>query len=221
MAQYVWGIGYLFLVERLPPDHELQLLLINTIRKVCLLLFFFLLHARGQSTEKLNAITRIYRRANLQIYCSHCIRLLNYLFTISHRPSPHCSSPNPFSVTPRTFILLSHSLSNLTEILHGLLFTVALFARAAIRQRTYQALVALHLSSSTFPRTPPQLYSQAQQSIPVPLAFPLLMSKVVKAVCRETDGSCLCVLFKLLKRLIHVSRVLPLSLSLFNKSVQY
>lgn len=40
MAQYVWDIGYLFLVERLPPDHELQLLLINTIRKVCLLLFF-------------------------------------------------------------------------------------------------------------------------------------------------------------------------------------
>lgn len=36
---YSWlnafGAGYLFLVERLPPDHELQLLLINTIRKVC------------------------------------------------------------------------------------------------------------------------------------------------------------------------------------------
>lgn len=80
-------------------------------------------------------------------------------------------------------------------------------SRAAIRQRTYQALVALHLSPPTFPRTPPQLYSQAQQSVTVPLAFPLSMSKVVKAVCRERDGSCLCVLFKLLRRLIHVSPV--------------
>lgn len=33
------------------------------------------------------------------------------------------------------------------------------------------------------------------------------MSKVVKAVCKEKDSSCLCVLFKLLGRLIHVSGV--------------
>ncbi|KJD99639.1 hypothetical protein I311_06774 [Cryptococcus gattii NT-10] len=144
-------IGYLFLVERLPPDHELQLLLINTIRK--------------------------------DLSSSQPANILLALHTIIKLPF-HDLAP---AVTP---LLISKPLLRHTS--------------AAIRQRTYQALVALHLSpTSTFPRTPPQLYSQAQQSIPNPLVFPLSMSKVVKAVCREKDGSCLCVLFKLLNKLIH------------------
>nr|KIR84226.1 hypothetical protein I308_05641 [Cryptococcus tetragattii IND107] len=143
-------IGYLFLVERLPPNHELQLLLINTIRKDL---------SSGQPANILLAL--------------HTIVKLPF----------HDLAP---AVTP---LLISKPLLRHTS--------------AAIRQRTYQALVALHLSPPTFPRTPPQLYSQAQQSVTVPLAFPLSMSKVVKAVCRERDGSCLCVLFKLLRRLIH------------------
>ncbi|OXG23626.1 hypothetical protein J008_03696 [Cryptococcus neoformans] len=138
-------IGYLFLVERLSPDHELHLLLINTIRK--------------------------------DLSSNQPASILLALHTIVKLPSRDLGP----AVTP---LLISKPLLRHTS--------------AAIRQRTYQALVALHLSS-TFPRTP-QPHSQAES---VPFSFPLSMSKVVKAVCRENDSSCLCVLFKLLGRLIH------------------
>lgn len=189
-------VGYLFLVERLSPDHELHLLLINTIRKV--------MHTQnkgGQFTDKAGCTQ--------DLSSNQPATILLALHTIVKLPSRDLGP----AVTPlliskpllrhTSYVLFStHIAFRPKALIEILVRSTVLFCRAAIRQRTYQALVALHLSS-TFPRTP-QPHSQAES---VPFSFPLSMSKVVKAVCRENDSSCLCVLFKLLGRLIHVSSV--------------
>ncbi|GFZ48929.1 hypothetical protein JCM24511_06678 [Saitozyma sp. JCM 24511] len=123
-------IGYLFLSERLPPNHELGLLLINTIRK--------------------------------DLTSSTPSHVLLALHTIVKLPS-HDLSP---AVTP---ILASKPLLKHKE--------------AAIRQRTLQALVALHLSPGAQP-------------------FPLSMSRIIKYLGAESDASVLAALLRLIGRLI-------------------
>ncbi|RSH90039.1 hypothetical protein EHS25_001372 [Saitozyma podzolica] len=125
-------IGYLFLSERLPPNHELGLLLINTIRK--------------------------------DLTSSIPSHVLLALHTIVKLPS-HDLSP---AVTP---ILASKPLLKHKE--------------AAIRQRTLQALVALHLLPGV----------QVQ-------SFPLSMSRIIKYLDAESDASVLAVLLRLIGRLI-------------------
>lgn len=65
--------------------------------------------------------------------------------------------------------------------------------RPAVRQRTIQALMALNLDPSTLMK---------RNS-----GFPLSMSKVVRLLGAEEDQSVLCVLLRLLRRLIEVSQI--------------
>ncbi|WWD21853.1 hypothetical protein CI109_106341 [Kwoniella shandongensis] len=130
-------IGYQYLAERLPVNHELHLLLINTIRKDL-----------SSSTP------------------SHILLALHAIVKLpSHDLGP--------AVTP---LLISKAL-----LRHKI---------PAVRQRTFQALQALHLPSSA---------TDMENG-----SFPSSMSKLIKALLHEQDQSVLAVLFKLIHRVLEI-----------------
>ena len=71
-------------------------------------------------------------------------------------------------------------------------------SRPAVRQRTLQALAALHLPASTGDQT--QTIGSG--------SFPLSMNKLVKLLAAEQDPSVLAVLLRVVRRVISVRRLL-------------
>jgi hypothetical protein len=165
------------------------MLIINTIRKVCLETEVpFPEWQASVPTRTLVECTLTSRTSRLMIPHTSCLRC-----TLS--PGVDSQRHAEASIVSNFIDWPGFTTTSLQENLKR---------RLAVRQCTLQALTALYLP----PSYPSYRENASNHLEPIPLEpFPLSMSRMIKLLGTEEDHSVLCTIIRLIRKLVKVSRV--------------